>query len=59
MELARTLKRPLFWFLVALLVLIAWGLSTGDMQISSGDSSVGGTKAWVTSEFAFALPLRS
>ena len=27
------------------------------MQIASGDSSVGGTKAWVTSEFAFARAL--
>ena len=53
-ELARTFKRPLFWFLVALLALMSWGLSTGHMQIASGDSSVGGTKAWVTSEFAFA-----
>ena len=56
-ELARTFKRPLFWFLVALLALMSWGLSTGHMQIASGDSSVGGTKAWVTSEFAFARAL--
>jgi ABC-2 type transport system permease protein len=56
-ELARTFKRPLFWFLVVLLVLMTWGLSTGDMQISSGDSSVGGTKAWITSEFSFAFAL--
>jgi ABC-type transport system involved in multi-copper enzyme maturation permease subunit len=56
-ELARTFKRPLFWFLVALLALMSWGLSTGHMQIASGDSSVGGTKAWVTSEFAFSRAL--
>jgi ABC-2 type transport system permease protein len=56
-ELSRTFKRPLFWFLVALLALMSWGLSTGHMQIASGDSSVGGTKAWVTSEFAFARAL--
>jgi len=54
-ELDHTFKRPLFWFLVALLALMAWGLSTGDMQIQSGDSSVGGTKAWITSEFSFAF----
>ena len=53
-ELARTFKRPLFWFLVFLLFLMVWGLSTGHLQIASGDSSVGGTKAWVTSEFSFA-----
>jgi hypothetical protein len=35
-----------------MLLLSAFGLSSGKMQISSGDSSVGGTKAWITSEFA-------
>ena len=54
-ELSHTFKRPLFWFLVFLLVLMTWGLSTGDMRIQSGDSSVGGTKAWITSEFSFAF----
>src|SRR3954469_9445727 len=33
---------------------MTWGMSTGHMQIGTGDSSVGGTKAWVTSEFSFA-----
>jgi ABC-2 type transport system permease protein len=56
-ELARTFKRPLFWFLIFLLALMTWGLSTGDMQISSGDASVGGTKAWITSEFSLAFAL--
>ncbi|HEX9940792.1 MAG TPA: ABC transporter permease subunit [Thermoanaerobaculia bacterium] len=56
-ELAHTLKRPLFWSLVLMLVLMTWGLSTGNMQISSGDASVGGTKAWITSEFSFAFAL--
>jgi ABC-2 type transport system permease protein len=56
-ELSHTFKRPLFWFLVFLLTLMTWGLSTGDMQIASGDSSVGGTKAWITSEFSFASAL--
>ena len=53
-ELGRTVKRPLFWFLVFFLLLMSWGMSTGHMQIGTGDSSVGGTKAWVTSEFSFA-----
>lgn len=43
--------RPILWILVLLLAVTAWGLSTGDVRISSGDSSVGGTKAWITSEF--------
>jgi hypothetical protein len=56
-ELGHLSKRPLLWFLVALLALMTWGLSTGDVQIASGDSSVGGTKAWLTSEFSFAFIL--
>jgi ABC-type transport system involved in multi-copper enzyme maturation permease subunit len=57
LELGHTLKRPLFWSLVLLLFLFSWMMSSGDLQISSGDSSVGGTKAWLTSEFAFAQVL--
>ena len=56
-ELAHTLSRPLFLFLVALLLLLSFGLSRGNVTIGSGDSSVGGTKAWITSEFAFAFVL--
>ena len=56
-ELAHTLRRPLFWFLVFVLLLMSWGMSTGDVQIASGDSTVGGTKAWLTSEFSFAFVL--
>ena len=51
-EFGHSFRRPLFIILAFLLALSAWGLSTGNMQISSGDSSVGGTKAWITSEFA-------
>ena len=29
-----------------------WGLSAGAVRIASGDSQVGGNKAWITSEFA-------
>jgi ABC-type transport system involved in multi-copper enzyme maturation permease subunit len=57
LELASTLKRPLFWSLIVFLLLCSWGLSTGSMTISSGDSSVGGTKAWTTSEFSVAQVL--
>jgi ABC-2 type transport system permease protein len=51
-EFWHTFRRPLFIVLAAMLLLSAFGLSSGKMQISSGDSSVGGTKAWITSEFA-------
>jgi len=48
------LTRPLFWILLAILALMAFGLSTGNLHISSGDSDVGGQKAWITSDFSNA-----
>ncbi len=45
-------KRPLFWVWLLILLLCAWGMSTGSLQIGTGDSSVGGKKAWLTSEFS-------
>jgi ABC-type transport system involved in multi-copper enzyme maturation permease subunit len=51
-EFRHSFRRPLFIFLAVILLLNAWGLSTGKVAISSGDSEVGGTKAWITSEFA-------
>lgn len=51
-EVRHSFTRPLFWVLALVMILMGWGLSTGSVQISSGDSSVGGTKAWLTSEFA-------
>jgi hypothetical protein len=56
-DLAHNLRRPLFWILILLLGFIAWGLSTGNVMIASGDSRTGGTKAWITSEFAAAQML--
>ena len=45
--------RPMFWVLLVTLGLVAFGLSSGGLMISSGDSSIGGqSKAWITSEFA-------
>jgi ABC-type transport system involved in multi-copper enzyme maturation permease subunit len=57
LELGHALRRPLYWVLLAILGLMSWGLSSGDVRISSGDSSVGGLKAWITSEFAVAQTL--
>jgi ABC-type transport system involved in multi-copper enzyme maturation permease subunit len=57
LDLRHNARRPLFWILILTLGLSAWGLSTGVMQIQSGDSRVGGTKAWITSEFAAAQML--
>ena len=56
-DLAYHAGRPLWWIWTLTLVLMAWGMSTGQMTIQSGDSSVGGTKAWITSEFAVAKQL--
>lgn len=54
LDLAFHLKRPLTWMLLLILALIAFGLSTGEMRIMSGDSEVGGKKAFITSMFAQA-----
>lgn len=49
--------RPLFWMLILLLLILTWGLSTGSVRISSGDTTVGGRQAWITSEYSIALIL--
>lgn len=54
LDVALNMRRPLFWILILLVGLFSWGLSDGRLMIQSGDSAVGGTKTWITSEFAFA-----
>lgn len=51
-EFGHSFRRPLLLTLAAVLALTAYGLSSGHVSISSGDSTVGGMKAWITSEFA-------
>jgi len=51
------LRRPVLWVLVLMMGLMSWGLSSGDAQISSGDTSVGGQRAWITSQFSVAYIL--
>lgn len=51
-DMAHNSRRLVFWIWVALLVFFTWSLSSGVARIQSGDSSVGGTKAFITSEFA-------
>jgi hypothetical protein len=46
--------RPFFWIWGALLLAFAWLFGSGNLTIQAGDSSVGGAKAWITSEFAIA-----
>ncbi|MCH9651301.1 MAG: hypothetical protein K0U98_23955 [Deltaproteobacteria bacterium] len=57
LELARNLKRPMFWTMMIVLILIVFGLSNGNTRISSGSATVGGDEAWITSEFSVALIL--
>ncbi len=56
-ELAFNFRRPMLWVLIALLTLMVWGLSAGNVRISSGDSTVGGTEAHITSQFSQAQTL--
>jgi ABC-type transport system involved in multi-copper enzyme maturation permease subunit len=57
LDLAHNVRRSLYWVWVVVLVLIAWGFSSGAVKIQSGDSSVTGVKAHITSEFGVALQL--
>ncbi len=51
-EFGHSFRRPLFVMLALIVILTAFGLASGHMQISSGETSVGGKRAWITSEFA-------
>src|SRR6185503_5337495 len=54
-ELAFQAKRPMTWILVLALAFLIWGLSSGGVRIQSGDASVRGSTAWITSQFAVAM----
>ncbi len=49
------IRRPLYWVLLAILLLLAWGWSEGAVTISSGDATVGGERSHVTSVFAQSM----
>lgn len=53
-EFTHSLRRPLLWILLLIVGFMAYEMSTGDATIGSGNTAVGGTKAWITSEFALA-----
>lgn len=53
-DFTHNLRRPLFWVLILLIAFFSWELSGGNASIGSGDARVGGTKAWITSEFALS-----
>jgi ABC-2 type transport system permease protein len=56
-EFRYNLKRPLFWFLMACIVMFAVMTTLDTFRFPSGDSDIGGEKAWITSEFANGLIL--
>jgi ABC-2 type transport system permease protein len=56
-DLAHNPRRFFFWLWMALLVVLTWGLSSGHARMQSGDASVGGTEAWLTSEFSVGMQL--
>ncbi|MGI9519433.1 MAG: ABC transporter permease, partial [Pirellulaceae bacterium] len=46
------LRRPMVWVWIILLALVYWGMSAGNVQIAvGGDSTIGGTKQHLNSEF--------
>jgi hypothetical protein len=53
-DLMHNLRRPMFWINILILGLFMAELSGGHASIGSGDARVGGTKAWINSEFANA-----
>ena len=54
-EMGYNLSRPHVLGLVDHVRLLVWGLANGNLRIAmSGDSSVGGNKQWLTSEFSLA-----
>jgi ABC-type transport system involved in multi-copper enzyme maturation permease subunit len=57
LELSHNVRRPLFWVQLLILLFLAQQLASGNASIQSGDARVGGTKAWLTSEFANAQVL--
>ena len=56
LEFRFNVRRPLFWIALLLLLYYAWQVS-GGVTISSGEGTVGGQRAWNTSEFALAQVL--
>ncbi len=51
------IRRPLLIVLVLLLGFTTYGLTSGNVRISTGDQSVGGKRAYVTSEHSITLTL--
>jgi ABC-type transport system involved in multi-copper enzyme maturation permease subunit len=57
LDLAHNTRRFFFWFWMVIIGFMTWSLSSGNARMSSGDASVGGTEAWLTSEFSVGMQL--
>ena len=55
LDLKHAPRRVMLWFWIVIIAFMTWGLSSGNVRVGSGDASVGGTQAWLTSEFAVAM----
>jgi ABC-type transport system involved in multi-copper enzyme maturation permease subunit len=56
-DLAHNPRRFFFWLWLVIIGFMAWSLSSGNAQMRSGDARVGGTEAWLTSEFSVGMQL--
>ncbi|MFO0961387.1 MAG: M1 family aminopeptidase [Phycisphaerales bacterium] len=54
LELRTAWRRPSVWMLLAILLFLTWGFSTGAVTIRSGGSSSGAERAWLNSQFNLA-----
>ena len=54
-ELSSALRRPSYWVLLAVLGLVAFGFSQGNVTISSGETMAGGLRSHITSVAAQSM----
>lgn len=54
-EALRIITSPSFIIFIAVLILMSYGLTSGNVRLSSGSSDIGGTKTCITSEFSIAF----
>ncbi|HPQ38964.1 MAG TPA: M1 family aminopeptidase [bacterium] len=54
-EVLRIVTSPSFFIFIAVLILMSYGLTSGNVRLSSGSSDIGGTKTCITSEFSIAF----
>ncbi len=55
LELRTAWRKPSVWMLLAIIVFLTWGFSSGAVQIRSGSNSTGGDRAWLNSQFNLAF----